>query len=496
MLYLRQLLSLIVSLYTSRIVLNVLGVEDFGIYNVVGGIISMFSFINSAMASGTQRFLSYTIGIGDSIELKKIFSISLKVHFIIAIGIFILAETIGLWFLNYKMNIPIERLHAANWVFQFSILAAMVSLTQVPYNAVIIAHEKMAIYAYIGILEVFMRLVIVFLLSWITYDSLKLYAILVFVVTLFIALIYRYYCIYMYPECKYESINDKRLFKSLTTYAGWNLFGSGSSVISNHGINLLLNIYFGPAINAARAISMNVYYALTSFVSNFQQSVNPQIIKSYANQEVEQMNALIMQSSRFSFLLLFFLSAPILVETAYIIKIWLMTVPEYSITFIRLVLINALINCISGPLMTGAHATGRIKLYQSIIGTILLLNLPFSVIFLKIWDSPLVPFFSSIGLSMIGLFVRLLMLKSLISLNIGMFLRDVFFRIVLISSITLTIPLIIIHQFDQSFARFISLVFLVLILNLMSSIFFGLNIHERKFLKSKSVSIFSKFIKF
>jgi O-antigen/teichoic acid export membrane protein len=272
-----MILTMLVSLYTSRVILNTLGIEDYGIYNVVGGVVSMFAFFNSAMSSATQRFLSYEIGRGDFEQLRKTFNATQIIHIGIAILIFILAETVGSWFVKTYLVIPSERLEAAIWVYHFSVLSFMVSIIQVPYNATIIAHERLNVYAYVSIIEVTLKLLIVFMLTWITFDKLKLYGILYFCVVFIIAVIYRVYTRRNFQESRFEVVKDKKLYKTLINYSGWNLFGNIAGVAKGQGVNIILNIFFGPAVNAARGIAMQVQAAVNSFVSNFQMAVNPQI---------------------------------------------------------------------------------------------------------------------------------------------------------------------------------------------------------------------------
>jgi len=271
-----------VTLYTSRIILNILGVEDYGIYNVVGGFVTMFGFLNSAMASATQRFFSFEIGRKDYNQLRNVFSMSVNIHFIIAVAILLIAETVGLWFVNTQLTIPHERMVAARWVYHFSVFALMVNMVSVPYNAIIIAHERMKVFARISIIEVGLKLLIVFMLQWFGFDKLKFYAVLMFIVALLIRLIYGIYCNRSFKESKFRKYWDKTLFNTLINYAGWNLWGNAASIIMGQGVNVLLNIFFGPVVNAARGIAYQVRSALNQFVFNFQLAMNPQIIKSYA----------------------------------------------------------------------------------------------------------------------------------------------------------------------------------------------------------------------
>lgn len=490
MLYIRMLLTMAVSLYTSRVVLNTLGIEDFGIYNVVGGVVMMFSFLNSSMSSATQRFLSFELGRKDYVQLKKVFSMSVNIHVIIAVTIFILAETIGLWFLNAKLVIPIERLGAANWVYQFSILSFMVTVLSVPYNATIIAHERMKVYAYVSIVEVILKLVIVFALVWLGFDKLKMYAILVFCVAAIIWIIYKTYCKRNFTETNYQFFWEKSLYKTLMNYAGWNLFGNVASVTMDQGVNILINIFFGPAVNAARGIAFQVKGAVNGFVSNFQMAMNPQIVKSYAADDIKYMHQIIFQGAKYSFFLLLTFSLPILLETEIILKLWLKIVPEYTVIFTRLVLINVLIDCISGPLMTAAQASGKIKRYQSVVGGFLLLILPISYLFLKLGFPPQATLYVSISISIIVLFARLWILQPLIQISTLKFLREVFFIAIVVTIIAIIMPLFIRLKMDQGLIRFLVVCVMSVCSTSISIYLFGLNSQERHFLVTRFNSVF------
>jgi O-antigen/teichoic acid export membrane protein len=453
MLYFRMILTMLLTLYTSRVILNILGVEDFGIYNVVGGFVTMFGFLNSAMASATQRFLAFEIGKEDKIQLRNVFSMSVNIHFLIAFLILILAETVGLWFVNTQLTIPPERMVAARWVYQFSILTLMVNMVSVPYNAMIIAHERMNVFAWVSIAEVSLKLFIVFMLQWFGFDKLKLYAILIFAVALLIRLIYGIYCNQKFSESKFRYYWDKPLFITLTSYAGWNLWGNAASVIMDQGINVLLNIFFGPIINAARAIAVQVKSAINQFVTNFQMALNPQIIKSFASNDLKYMHTLIFQGAKYSFFLMFILSLPILIETEQILKLWLKQVPEYTVILTRLVIINILIDSISGPLMTAAQASGKIKLYQSAVGGLLILNLPVSFLFLKIGFSPEITVYVNICISTLALYCRLKIISPLVNLRISNYINEVVLKIIPISLFGIIVPIWVLYSVEESIFR-------------------------------------------
>ena len=495
MLYVRMIFTMFVSLYTSRIVLSTLGISDYGVYNVVGGVVSMFSFLNAAMANGTQRFLSYELGKGDTCQLKKVFSITLSIHMLIGLVILILAETVGLWFLNAKLNIPPDRMVAANWVYQFSILSFLVSVIQVPYNASIIAHERMNVYAYVSIIEVLLKLLIVFILTQIDYDKLSLYGLLYFLVTIIVGLIYGLYCKINFLECSYNFVYDSSSFKKMLSYAGWNLYGNITCVIAAQGVNIILNIFFGPVINAARGIAYQISSSINGFANNFQMAANPQIIKSFAAGDNEYMMNLIFRSSKFSFYLLFFIALPVFIEADFILKIWLKVVPEYTSLFCRLIIISGLIDVFSGPLQTAANATGKIKLYQFSEGTIILFVMPVSYILYKMGCAPEATFYLSIIVSACLQVVRLYILKNLIHLNMKFFVLNIFLRSLFIGILSALIPLLIRSFFSNEVVRF----FVVCITCVVSSstmiYLLGLNINEKDFLKDRIVQVYNRFKK-
>ena len=351
LLYIRTLLIMLVTLYTSRVVLNTLGVTDYGVYNVVGGVVAMFGFINSSMASATQRFITFALGKGDKDNLQKVFSTALQIHVLIAALIVVLGETVGLWFMYTQMQIPADRMDAAFWVLQCSIVSAVVMIISVPYNADIIAHERMSAFAYISIIEAVLRLAIVYLLLAFSYDKLILYAFLTLAVQLLIRFCYSSYCNKHFPESKYRHVWDKFLFKEMTGFAGWGMFSSLSGILSGQGLNMLLNVFFGPVVNAARAVAVQVQNAILQFIGNFQMAINPQITKTYANGEMEDMHKLMFRSAKFTFYLLFVVSLPVLFETNFILTVWLKTVPENTVIFLRIMICVSLLYPLSTPLI-------------------------------------------------------------------------------------------------------------------------------------------------
>lgn len=428
MLYFRMLLIMAVSFYTSRVVLQTLGVVDYGIYNVVGGIVAMFGFLNSAMSSSTQRYLTFELGRGDTERLKKVFVTSVNIHIMISVIVFVLAETIGLWLLYNKITIPVERFNAAFWVYQCSILSTMVMFISVPYNATIIAHEKMSAFAYISILEVVLKLLIVYLLLIGDIDKLILYAVLMLTVQVIIRFIYNIYCKRHFEETKYSFLFDRPLFKEMLSFSGWNLWGNMAAVAFTQGLNILLNMFFGPVVNAARGVAVQVQQAVTQFSMNFQTAINPQITKSYAIEDYEYMHSLIFRSSRFTFFLLLCICLPVFMEAEALLGIWLKEVPEYSAVFLRIILCATIVDALANPLMISAQATAHIKIYQSVVGGILLTILPIAYVVLKLGGNPQSVFIVHLLICTIAFIVRLFIIRPMIRLSLTKYIKEVIVR--------------------------------------------------------------------
>lgn len=443
LLYFRMFIIMAISLYTSRVVLNVLGVEDFGIYNVVGGIIAMLGVFNSAMTVSTQRFLTFELGRGDHVKLEQNFSMCLTIYAIISIFLLLLAETIGLWFLNTHLIIPPDRLVAANWVYQFTIISGIISMMTNPFNAAIIAHEEMNIYAYVSIIDAILKLVIVYLLLIINQDKLIVYGALMTAIFTVDLILYCIFCLRKYSETKYRFYWNYSLFKQLMSYSGWNVFGSLCGIAKGQGLNILLNMFFNPSVNAARGIAFQVNNIVSQFFNNFYTAVRPQITKYYAQNDLENMFRLVFRSSKFSFFLILFISMPLLIEAPFIIKLWLGQLPEYVVPFIRLIIIVTAIDSTANPIMTTAHATGNIKLYQSLVGTVIILNLPISYLILTLGSSPISVFVTSVILSSIGFFVRLWVVKRLVYFSIIKYIKEVCAVVVIVSIFAAIVPLLI-----------------------------------------------------
>ena len=487
-----MLLTMAVTLYSSRIILRSLGVEDFGIYNVVGGIVAMFGFLNASMVSSTQRFMSFSLGDEDHLDVTRVFSNSLLIHILIALIILVFAETIGLWFFYNKLNIPYERIDAAFWVFQLSIAVFILNVLRVPDNSVIIAYEKMGAYAYFSIIEVILKLVVVFLLPLLRYDKLIFYAILIFLVNLLVNLIYRLYVEHKFKTVSFIPKYEKGLFSDMTKFAVWSLWGNLSVSLSSYGLNILLNMFFGPVVNAARGIAYQVQAAITNFGYNFIIAVNPQIIKSYAQREYDNMARLVFRSSRLAFYLLFLIALPIIYNRDYILSLWLGDYPEYTSALVVLILIDSLINIQTIPIQTAINATGRIKYYQIIVGGLLIINLPVSYFLLRSGANVYVPFITTIIFSIIAVLVRLFVFKHQTNISQKRFYLDVLPRILLVVMFSCLITQKSGFVSAQNLYDLIVNTAFTLVVVMMLVYLVGLDREEKTWMKSKISSIFRK----
>ncbi len=391
-LYFRMLLLMFVALYTSRVYLEALGVEDTGIYQVVGGFVSIFVFLNSSLSGATSRFLTFELGRNDQVRLSKVFATSLNIHICLSIVILLLTETIGLWFLECKMNIPLARMTAARVVYQFSVLSCCLSVIQVPYSASLISHEQMNIYAYVSIVDASLKLLASFILFLIDYDRLIVYGFLIFLVSLLTQIFYVIYCSNKNKECRFSLFFDKSYIKPMLSFSMWDLFGNFGVMMRGQGVNVILNLFFGPAINAACGFANYVQGAVKSFSDNFMTAIRPSIVKSYARDDYQSMQNYMISASKYSFCLMVLLSVPLIVEIKFVINLWLKTPPEYTYDFCVIALVINLVRTLFSPLMFGIHATGKIKNMSIANGSILFLIVPISYVLLKMGANPLVPF--------------------------------------------------------------------------------------------------------
>lgn len=492
LLYFRMLFLMVISLYTSRVILNALGVEDFGIYNVVGGLVAMFSVISGSLSGAISRFITYELGKGDQSKLNKIFSASVTIQLLLSLIIVVLIESVGVWFLNAKMTIPEARMTAANWVFQLSIITFVINLISVPYNAVIIAHEKMSAFAYISILEAVGKLVIAFLMMYSPIDRLVYYAILMCAVAIIVRLAYGNYCTKHFSECTYHFLWDKEILYKMFGFAGWNFIGAASGVLRDQGGNVVINIFCGPTVNAARGIANQVNAAVSGFVNNFTIALNPQITKSYASGDRDYMMNLIYQGSRLSFYMLLFLSLPILLSTHYILVLWLRLIPEHSVAFIQLTLIFAMCESISYPLITAMLATGNIRNYQIVVGGLQLFNLPISYVLLRLGFIPETVLVVAIVLSQLCLLARLIMLRNLINISFWQFTKKVYFNIILVSFSASVAPWLISIYATETFVSFVLICIVSVLSSSLTIYFVGCSKKEQLMINQQLIKIRNK----
>lgn len=459
LLYFRMLFIMGVSLYTSRVVLSMLGVEDYGVYNVVGGTVALLGVLSSSLSTASLRFLTFELGRNNYTALQRVFSLSLTIHFGLALAVLLVAELAGVWFLNTRLNIPVERLYAANWVFQCSALSFFVTVLGIPFDALMIAHERMAAFAYMGILDVLLKLLLILGLAHFTFlsDKLLVYGVILMSVTILTQFIYACYCRKYFPECRYSFVWDKLKLREMTGFAGWSFIGSGALVLRDQGVNILLNIFCGPVVNAARGISYSVNNAVNSFVGNFMVALNPQITKSYAAGDRCDAESLVSRGSRFSFYILLVLALPILFETNFILSLWLNKYPDYAVSFVRLLLILSLMDSLSNTLNTLQLATGRIRNYQLSVGGMALLNFPFSYLFLWLGYAPEITVVIAISLSFVCLIVRLLFLRRTTGLSVRSYLGGVVWNVILVSACALPLPWLVYHAMSVGTLRFILL---------------------------------------
>lgn len=453
-LYFRMIIIMAVSFYTVRVILDTLGVTDFGLYNLVASFVIIMAVLNSTLTGGTQRFLTFEIGKGNVVKLKQTFSTALLIHIALAFIIFFLGETIGLWFLYEKMSIPVDRFDAAFWVYQFAIASTMVTIIQVPYNALIIAHEKMHIFAYVSIFEAILKLLIVYILLVISFDKLVVYGILMFLVSLFISMFYRGYVIRNYKESHFSFSFDKEIVKSMLHFSGWNIFGTLGSLLSVHGITIILNIFFGPIAVAARAISMQVDAGLNQFANGFQQAVNPQLVKLYATNQIKELNNLLYQNAKYAFLLLWILALPVLMQMDYILNLWLVEVPEDTILFSQIMIVHALIRSLNRPYVMAIHATGNMKQTNITAGVLLMLVIPISYILLDNGFSIITPLIVYIIATILSFGIEMYYLTKWIKASVFGLFRNIIIPVLTIVVLSMIPTYIMTKYFNESFVSF------------------------------------------
>lgn len=480
-LYFRMFVMMAIGLFTSRVVLQTLGVKDYGTYNVVGGLVGMFTIVSSSLSTAISRFITFELGKNDKVRLNKIFSTAINVQILIGLLIIILMELVGVWFLNTQLNIPEGRMGAANWVFQLSIVSFVLGLLMVPYNASIIAHEDMSVFAYMSLLQAVLKLLIVYSLYISPYDKLKTYAVLGFCVALLMRSIYATYCKRHYEECTYHFVNDKQLLKEMTGFAGWNFLGNGSWILNNQGVNILINIFFGVTLNAARGIATTVDNLVQSFVRNFMTAVNPQITKSYAAGDLAYMHKLVFAGAKYSAFMMLFFIIPISLETETILHLWLgETIPNYAPAFVRWTLLSSMCVTLGNTLITSVFATGKLKNYELVMGLMALSNFPLTWIAFVIGSSPVVAYIIYFCIYFVMIFVRLYMVKDLIHMPAWAYIREVFVPVLVVGVLSLSLPLVIYLTHEDSIWRFVEIGAVSVICTILSVAFLGMNTNERK----------------
>lgn len=485
LLYIRMVFMMVISLYTSRVVLQTLGVEDYGVFDVVGGVVILLSFMNDGMTTSTLRFLTFELGTGNKKKLNEVFVTSMNIHVLISLIVVVLAETVGLWFLQHKMLIPAERMTAAFWCYQLSILTVVFNIISYPYNAAILAHEKMSAFAYISILDAVLKLLLVYLLLVFSYDRLILYAILFAGEKILLRSVYDIYCKRHFEECSYRWFYSKQLFREMLSFAGWNIWGNMAYAFCSQGLNILLNIFFGPVANAARSVAVQVEGAVSRFATNFQMAINPQITKTYASGQMQEMHQLIFKSSRFTFCLLLTLCLPLIVETPFILSLWLKDVPEHAVVFVRLLLIILIVQQHANPLTTAVAATGRVRKNEFVNGALVLCIAPISYIILKMGGMPWHVYVVHLCIAFIALGARIHITMPMIGMKISAYFHSVVKRCATVLLLSMVLPYLLKQVSCPGMGFAILTIALTVVSTVIVSFVAGLESEERHLIVSK-----------
>lgn len=487
-----MMFMMLIGLYTSRVILDKLGEVDFGIYNVVGGFVTMFSIISGAMTSATQRFLSFEIGKKDKGNVKGIFSTMVYIHIFLAFIVLLLGESVGIWFLNTQMNFPAERYAAANWVFQLSLFTFILNVINVPYNGAIIAYEKMSAFAYFSIFDAIMKLLICYVIVMTAIDKLVMYALLMAIIQGLLIVMYFVYCKRKFSQCKLENTFNKGYGREVFSFVSWNLIGSVAVIAKEQGVNVVLNMFFGPTVNAARGIAHNVLSKVNGFVTNFQTAMNPQIIKTYSSGDKEAMLKLVFRGAKFSYLLLLTLSLPVIIEAPLILNIWLKVVPDYTVIFLRLVLFTSMLSSLSNPLIITMHASGRVKEYQIVVGGISLLALPLVYIAFLYGAAPYYAMVIVFLVEFLCHVARLYMLTRIMAFPMLEFLKDVTFRVLFVTLLAMCISCICYNMIDIVPIRFFVDCFVAACSVLIIGFYVAFNKQDRIMIKQKVTFFINK----
>lgn len=498
MLYVRMLFSLLVSLYTSRVILNTLGVEDYGIQSAVGGFVAMFSLLSTSLSSANSRFLTFELGKGDKESLKQVFSTSLLIHICLALVVFVAIETFGVWFLNNQMdNIPVARLNAANWLLQFSVVSFMLGLISVPYNSCLISHEKMGVFAMVGIVDIVMRLCVVLSLRVLpaSADKLIAYAFMLMCWQIALQMFYFYYCSRHFEECRAKPALYKAKLKSITNFAGWNFIGCTAGLLKTSGVDLLLFQFFGPVLTAAKSVSRAVNSAIGAFAGNFMTALVPQITKSYAAGDLKYTFSLVERGSRFSFYVMMFFAIPVMFETEFVLTLWLEEYPSHSVAFVRLVLALSLVEILSNTLINLQNATGRIRNYQLAIGGTLLMNFPLSYIALELGCPPESTIIVAVFVGVCCLLLRLLFLRKMVGLSVSGYLKNVCLNVATVAALTVA-PTSIVYTLipEQGWLQFICVGSASVLASILSILYVGCSSNERQFIIEKMCNLKNKLV--
>lgn len=495
LLYFRMIVLMLVTLYTSRVVLDALGESDYGIYNVVGGVVAMFSVLSNSLSGAISRFITYELGTGNKEKLSRIFSTSVNIQILMALAIFGLCELIGVWFLNTKMNIPDERMEVANIVLQCSIVTFMVNLVSVPYNATIIAHERMGVFAYISILEAGLKLLVAYLIYISSSDKLMVYALLILGIAILLRLIYGIYCRGHFVEARYRVLLDRPLLKEMTSFAGWNLFGSTAYMLNTQGVNMLINIFFGVGTNAARAIAVQVDSAVTQFVNNFMTAINPQITKSYAAGDRKYLFKLVCRGTKYSFFIMYLFIVPLVLEADTILGIWLKEVPTDTAVFMRMVLFSTLATLLGNPMYTAIMATGKIRNYQIVVVSVGCLVFPLTWIAYTLGCPAYATYVIYVIIYFSLNFIRLSFLKKLMDFPISQFILPVFGRIGACAVLTFVLPTVVVFTLPPSFLRLFAVCTVSIMWSVACVYYIGLEKEERTFFLTKARLFLAKELK-
>ena len=496
LLYFRMLFMMGVNLYASRVILNILGVVDYGINNVVGGVITMLGFLTGSLGAASSRYITYDLGKGDMAVMRRTFGNILTIHFLLAAIVLVVGETLGLWFMSTQLQIPPERATAAMWVYQFSIFSSVLAVVSVPYNATIIAHERMSAFAYISIADAVLKLLIVYLLVLIPYDKLIVYAVLFFCIQAFDRVVYGLYCSRHFEETRTRPGYDGRLFRKIFAFAGWTMNGNLAVIGYTQGLNILLNIFFGPAVNAARAVAVQVQNVCQQFCSNFQMALNPQLTKSYAQGNLADMHRLLVKSSKFSFYILLFIALPLMLEADFVLRLWLGIVPEHTVTFLRLVLVVGLLYTLSNPIIVSVHATGRLKKFQIIEGTMLLMIVPVAYVLLKFFDvRPECVFVVHIVVELFTQYARLRMVLPMIGMGLGEYFRLVVRPVAVVAVLSPVVPVAVYLSAGGGWWPFLMVCAVSVVCTAALVCAVGCTRSERQFLVEKAAAVVGKIVR-